>query len=85
MNRKLERTIADISKTKDTITQYQARLRELEQQKTALENEEIVALFRKERLTEDELRTFIASRREPEAAVAPDIKIAIKEDPDDED
>ena len=85
MNKKLERTIADIDKTNATIAQYQAKLRELEQQKTALENAEIVALFRKERLTEDDFRAYIQSRREADTATAaPAPEITTKETPADD-
>ena len=68
MNQKIERTIAEIDKVKDKITVYQAKLRELEQRKTSLENEEIVAMFRKEKLTETEFAAFIKSTRTKEAA-----------------
>ena len=64
MTRKIERTIADIDKTKAIIAEYQTKLRELEQRKTELENAEIIALYRKERMTEDDFRAFIQSRRE---------------------
>jgi len=89
MNKKIERIIADIDKTKAAIALHQAKLRELEQRKTALENAEIVALYRKERMTEDEFRAYIQSRREVEAAPVPSATIATdpikKEIPDDED
>jgi hypothetical protein len=64
MNAKIERTIAEIIKTKDKIVEFQAKLRALEQQKIIQENEEIVMLFRKEKFTEDEFRAYISSRRE---------------------
>ena len=41
---KLERIIAEIEKTKDTISKQQARLRELEAQKTEVENLQIVQM-----------------------------------------
>ena len=63
MNPKIERTIADIEKLKTKISVYQARLRALEQQKTSLENAEIIALYRRENFTEDELRDYLRSRR----------------------
>ena len=64
MNAKIERTITEINKTKDKIAEFQARLRTLEQQKITLENEEIVALYRKEKLTEDDFIAYIKARRE---------------------
>jgi len=46
LNTKIERVNKDIDKTKDKISEYQARLRELEKQKTELENTEIVEAVR---------------------------------------
>ncbi len=46
MNPKIERINKDIDKTKDKISEYQARLRELEKQKTELENTDIVEAVR---------------------------------------
>ena len=46
MNPKIERVCKDIDKTKGKISELQARLRELERQKTELENTEIVETVR---------------------------------------
>lgn len=46
MNAKIERVSKDIQKTKDKISEFQTRLRELEKQKTELENIEIVDAVR---------------------------------------
>ena len=46
MNAKLERVKRDIDKTKDKIIEAQARLKELERQKTEMENTEIVDVVR---------------------------------------
>ena len=46
MNPKIERVCKDIDKTKSKIGELQARLRELEKQKTELENTEIVETVR---------------------------------------
>ena len=46
MNPKIERVSKDIDKTKDKISELQTRLRELEKQKTELENIEIVETVR---------------------------------------
>lgn len=46
MNAKIERVIKDIDKTKEKISEFQSRLRELEKQKTELENMEIVDTVR---------------------------------------
>lgn len=46
MNAKIERVSKDIQKTKDKINEFQTKLRELEKQKTELENMEIVDAVR---------------------------------------
>lgn len=46
MNARIERVNKDIDKTKEKISEFQARLRELEKQKTELENIEIVEAVR---------------------------------------
>lgn len=46
MNAKIERVSKEIQKTKDKISEFQTRLRELEKQKTELENIEIVDAVR---------------------------------------
>lgn len=46
MNAKIERVNKDIEKTKGKISEFQTRLRELEKQKTELENMEIVDTVR---------------------------------------
>lgn len=46
MNAKIERVCKDIEKTKGKISEFQARLKELERQKTELENTEIVDVVR---------------------------------------
>lgn len=46
MNAKIERVSKDIQKTKDKINEFQTKLRELEKQKTELENLEIVDAVR---------------------------------------
>jgi septal ring factor EnvC (AmiA/AmiB activator) len=63
---RIERVVKDIDKTKEKIAELQAKLRALEQQKIEYENEEIIAMFRKEKLTECDLAAYIKSRRETE-------------------
>ena len=46
MNAKIERIGKEIAKTKSKISEFQTRLRELEKQKTDLENAEIVEAVR---------------------------------------
>lgn len=59
---KLERIIAEIEKTKDTISKQQAKLRELEAQKTEVENLQIVQMVRALRMTPAELSAFLQGK-----------------------
>ena len=65
---KLERIIAEIERTKETISKQQARLRELEAQKTEAENLQIVQMVRALRMTPAELSTFLQGRQDNAAA-----------------
>ena len=65
-NPKIEKVKANIIKTKSAITRHQAKLRDLEAQKTQLENEEIVAMYRRENLNEDEFAALLRSQRTTE-------------------
>jgi hypothetical protein len=69
-NPKIEKIKADIERTKAKIAEYQAKLREQERDKTRLENEQIVALVRGERISDAQLTALMASLRKdtpPEA------------------
>ncbi len=65
---KLERIIAEIEKTKETISKQQGRLRELEAQKTEAENLQIVQMVRALRMTPAELSTFLQGKPDNAAA-----------------
>lgn len=67
---KLERIVAEIEKTKDVISKQQGRLRELEAQKTEVENLQIVQMVRALRMTPAELSTFLQSKPDNAAATA---------------
>lgn len=69
MNPKIKKVEQEIDKIKDKISTYQARLRELEKQKTDLENADIVALFRGENLSEGEFAAFVQSLRKKNSPV----------------
>ena len=58
-NPKIEKVKEHISKTKATIAEYQNKLKDLEKQKIQLENDEIVAMFRREKLNEDEFAELL--------------------------
>lgn len=63
MNQKIQKIVTEIEKVKGKITTQQARLRELEQQKTELENTEIVGMVRGLEVTPEELASIIQAIR----------------------
>jgi len=65
-NPKIEKVKTAIARTKDIIADQQNKLRDLEKQKIQLENEEIIAMFRREKLNEDEFAALLRSGREAE-------------------
>ena len=67
-NPKIEKVKANIAKTRATIENYQVKLRDLEKQKIQLENDEVVALFRREKLNEDEFAALLRSQRKDDSA-----------------
>ena len=58
---RIENRIAGLSAK---ITELTGKLKEYKRMKTDLENEEIIALFRRENLTEDEFAALLKSQRE---------------------
>ncbi|RXI40164.1 hypothetical protein DP129_05505 [Clostridium tetani] len=64
MSKKKQKVILEISKTKEKISGLQDKLRELERQKTELENTEIVELVRSTKMNTSELATFLKAHRE---------------------
>ena len=64
MSKKRERILLNISKTKEKIAELQDKLRELEREKTELENTEIVELVRGTKMNTTELATFLKAYRE---------------------
>ena len=71
-----------IDKTKEQIAELQVRLKDLEKQKTQLENDEIVAMFRREKLNEDEFAALLQSGKKkfPARATPQEIPQNRKED-----
>lgn len=63
MNPKIEKLAKDIEKTKAKIAEQQARLRDLEKQKTELENTDFVAVARSYHLTPQKLAEFLKTRQ----------------------
>lgn len=68
MSKKKEKVILEIAKTKEKISVLQSKLRELERQKTELENTEIVELVRSTKMNTSELSTFLKAYRENDAS-----------------
>ena len=65
-NPKIERKKTDITRTEAKLIKIKGRLREQKQDLLKLENDEIVAMFRKEILTEDDFSALMRSRQEIE-------------------
>ena len=63
MNTKIIKVTCAIDKVKEQISELQVKLKDLEKQKTQLENDEIVAMFRREKLNEDEFAALLQSGR----------------------
>ena len=82
MNNKLTKLQMEIDKIKQKISEQQTRLRELEQQKTEIENTEIVELVRSMKMNTSELSTFLKAYREK--TDAPILMPATQEDIDHE-
>ena len=60
---KLTKLQMEIDKIKQKISEQQTRLHELEQQKTEIENTEIVELVRSMKMNTSELSTFLKAYR----------------------
>ena len=63
LNNKLQKVLTEIDRTKEKIAVQQTRLRELEQQKTELENVEIVGMVRGLSVAPEELAALIKAFR----------------------
>ncbi len=63
MNAKIERVIKDIEKTKEKISEFQAKLKEQERLKTELENTEIVETVRGMDISLADLAAFLNTAR----------------------
>lgn len=77
---KLERIEAEIAKTKETISRQQGRLRELEAQKTEVENLQIVQMVRALRMNPAELSAFLNGTQTASVPATPDTHFSRQED-----
>ena len=73
MNPKIERITNEIEKLRGKMSAYQNRLRELERQKTELENADIIAAVRGVDIAPDELAAFIRMFREQQGGALPNL------------
>ena len=69
MTSKLNKLQMEIDKTKQKIAEQQTRIRELEQQKTEIENTEIVELVRSMKMNTTELSHFLKAYRKNDAPI----------------
>ena len=69
---KIERLDREIQKTREKITEYQNKLKELTAQKTEAENLQIVQLVRAMRLTPQELTAMLSGGAIPGMAALPE-------------
>ncbi len=63
-NAKIEKKKADIARTRDKLAAVRAKLREQKHELIKLENDEIVAMFRNEVITEDDFAALMRARRD---------------------
>ena len=63
MNPRIQKVTAEIERVKEKLAAQQQRLRELEQQKTELENSEIVGVVRGLDVTPEELASLLRTLR----------------------
>ena len=74
MNPKIEKMSKDIEKTREKIAEMQAKLRDLERQKTELENTEYVAIIRNLNMAPQQLAEFIKENGTGRILTAPDFR-----------
>lgn len=74
MNPKISKIDTELAKTKQKISGLQAHIRELEQQKTELENTDIVGLVRGSGMTSQELAALFQAFREKNGVPFPSSK-----------
>jgi len=70
MNSKIDRVAREIEKTRAKITEAQERLKELERQKTDMENTEVVNLFRSVDIAPGELAAILQAYKENGSATS---------------
>lgn len=78
---RIDRIITDIAKAKEKIAEWQARLRDLERQKTEHENLEILQAVRGMATTPEEIRDLLDLLKATKEPQTPTLSTNIKEEP----
>ena len=73
MNPKIQKLADEIEKMKRKITEYQARLRDMERQKTELENADIIAMVRGVDIPPEQLAEFARMFIEKHSGALPEM------------
>ena len=73
MNPKIQKLAEEIEKMKRKITEYQSRLRDMEHQKTELENADIIAMVRGVDIPPEQLAEFARVFMEKHVGVLPEL------------
>lgn len=73
MNLKIQKLADEIEKMKRKITEYQSRLRDMERQKTELENADIIAMVRGVDMPPEQLAEFARMFMETHSGVLPEL------------
>lgn len=75
MNPKIAKLEKEITKKREKVAEWQASIRDLERQKTELENTEYVAIIRSMNMTPQQLAEFMKGNAPPmPASTAPDFR-----------
>ena len=74
MNPKIERITSEIEKLKVKMAGHQQRLRDLERQKTELENADIISAVRGVDIAPDEFAAFVRMFKEKQGGALPDLE-----------
>jgi predicted nucleic acid-binding Zn-ribbon protein len=82
LNPRIEKLGNEIDKLKKKITEYQSRLRDLERQKTELENADIVAMVRDVDIPPDQFAEFVRLFKERQGVAVPDLTEKISTETD---
>jgi len=77
-NPRIARKKADIARAEEKIAELRDKLREQKLELTALENDEIIAMYRKENFSEDEFFALLRSQRKAQREAAASPGIALK-------